>query len=351
MARCPVPGVGVSVANPGGWRPVRGANETSEQVSPERAALDGRFALGQRAPLIEGYQSLAETEPDAGLFRRLGICLAETGQIEPAKSAFRRAIAMDHSDSISKRRLSRLEIVGANRPKEVRRAPAVSRVRKSTVSHADAKRGFLRVFPLGFSDPKYLAEERGYKWDSHILWQKTLARPFYEALLSSGNHAEACTRLRRVISRNKLNLPSPFELMALNRLTTNAETQRLFAEHVYSLVFGNDFGGALDQFVLTLQRLNVKGSKPFTWPIVTLYPFIADPVRHMFVKPVATQGAAARLGFELNYKPLPNALTYHRVLELALRLMDDLKELAPRDLMDVQGFIWVTHSAAYGIRG
>lgn len=312
-------------------------------MSHERAALDDRFAQGQRATLIEGYQRLSETEPDAGLFRRLGMCLAETGQVEPAKAAFRRAIAMDHSDSISKRRLLQLEIAVAKPPAKPRAVPGVSSARRSNLSHEEAKRHFLRVFPLGFSDPKYLADERNYKWGSHVQWQETLARPMYEGLLSSGNHAEACYRLRLVISRNKVNLPSPFELMALNRLTTNAETQKLVAEHVHSLVYGTDFGGALDQFVLALQRVSAKGSKPFTWPIVTLFPFIADPVRHMFVKPAATKDAAARLGFELNYKSLPNALTYDRVMDLVQMLMDDLKELAPRDLIDVQSFIWVTH--------
>ena len=103
-------------------------------MSPERVALDEKFAKGQRLPLIEGYQLLAESEPDAGLFRRLGICLDDSQQFEPAKFAFRRAMQMDHSDGISKRRLSRLEYaVGAKAAKVAKsakpaKAPRAARI-------------------------------------------------------------------------------------------------------------------------------------------------------------------------------------------------------------------------------
>lgn len=313
-------------------------------MSLERAALDDKYAQGQRASLIEGYRLLAETEPDAGLFRRLGICLDDSQQFEPAKAAFRRAMSLDHSDSISKRRLARLEYALARKAPQPPKPAKKVRAPRITLSQEEARSAFLRVFPLGFSDPKYLAHERDYKWAAHTLWQETLAQPKYQALLASGDYADVCHRLRVVVTRNKLNLPSTFELMALNNLLTNAETQQLVAEGVHALVYGADFGAALDAFVAALQRLTVKGSRPFAWPIVTLFPFLADPVRHMFVKPSALKDAAARLGFELDYQTLPNALTYARALELARRLMDDLKDLEPRDLIDVQGFVFVTHA-------
>jgi len=315
-------------------------------LSSARIALDDEFTHGQRAALIEGYQQLAEAESDAGLFRRLGICYADTGRLEDAKEAFRRAVAIDHSDTVSKRRLARLEMMPAPKPAKPARA---ARARKRALSQAEARDGFLRAFPLGFADPKYLTDERNYKWDTHELWQETLARPAYDGLLASGNYAEICTRLKTVIARHKLNLPSPFELIALNDLLTGNETQQVVAEEVRSLVYDDDFAGALERAVLALQRLKVKGSKPFSWPIVTLFPFIADPARHMFVKPTATKAAAARLGIELNYKPVPNPPTYERVLDLVQRLKDDLQELKPRDLIDIQSFIWVTDSAGYDV--
>lgn len=108
-------------------------------ISPERVALDEQYAAGHRAPLIEAYRLLGETEPEAGLFRRLGICLDDASQPELARTAFRRAMSLDHSDDISKRRLSRLDYaiarLAAKPPKAVKapkapRAPRAPRAPK-----------------------------------------------------------------------------------------------------------------------------------------------------------------------------------------------------------------------------
>jgi hypothetical protein len=320
-------------------------------LSAERIALDERFAAGDRsASLIAALDKLGESEPDAGLFRRQGICLMEARQFDDAKTAFRRALTLDHSDNISKRRLMVLEMEPPTSPKKSSSKPRKASPARKTISQDAAKAHFLRVFPLGFLDPGYLAEERNYKWAAHLQWEAELGESVFEQLLGERNFQEVSSRLRGVVSKNKLNLPSTFELMALNRLTMNSETQSILAEHIHGLVYGNDHAAALERFTVALQRVSVKGSDPFKWPIVTLFPFIAHPARHMFVKPEATKAAAARIGTEINYKTLPNALTYGRVLELAQRLMEDLADLKPRDFMDVQGFIWVAHSDAYAIR-
>jgi hypothetical protein len=79
-------------------------------MSAERASLDEQFIAGERASLIEGYRDLADSEGDAGLFRRLGICLYDTKQLDDARVAFKKALSLDHSDSISRRRLSLIEM-------------------------------------------------------------------------------------------------------------------------------------------------------------------------------------------------------------------------------------------------
>ena len=233
--------------------------------------------------------------------------------------------------------------------RKVRQSPSRPLVTKASLSQEQARQKFLRAFPLGFADPGYYEEERRYKSEANKDWQARLSREVFRRLLSERDYEGISQALRSILSKNKLNLPSTFELMAINRLTMNPESQPIVAEHLYALIYGNDFGSELDRFVLALQRLNTKGLKPFTWPVVTLFPFIADPTRHMFVKPEATKVAAARLGIELNYKSIPNVVTYGRVMELTQRLLDDLKDLRPADLIDIQSFIWVTHSDGYGI--
>lgn len=78
-----------------------------------------------------------------------------------------------------------------------------------------------------------------------------------------------------------------------------------------------------------------------TWPVLTLLPFLGVPSRHMFLKPAVTQRAAHILGFDLQYRPDLNWLTYKQLLVIARELMVVLGPLGARDMVDVQSFLWV----------
>ena len=49
----------------------------------------------------------------------------------------------------------------------------------------------------------------------------------------------------------------------------------------------------------------------------------------------------------MGLKPSPNWLTYSSLLELARILTTDLRDLKPRDMIDIQSFIWVQGSDEY----
>ena len=81
------------------------------------------------------------------------------------------------------------------------------------------------------------------------------------------------------------------------------------------------------------------------WTIVTLLPFLARPDAFMFIKPKNTKTAAARLAFDIHYDSTPNWVTYEAVLRMTNAYMQKLKDLQPRDFIDVQSFFWVTVAA------
>jgi hypothetical protein len=84
-----------------------------------------------------------------------------------------------------------------------------------------------------------------------------------------------------------------------------------------------------------------------TWPLVTVFGFIAKPGEHIFLKPNVTRAAAREYEFELNYASSPSWETYERLLELAALVRRDLWDLRPRDMIDVQSFLWVQGSEEY----
>ncbi|HEX6836283.1 MAG TPA: hypothetical protein VF334_06895 [Polyangia bacterium] len=53
------------------------------------------------------------------------------------------------------------------------------------------------------------------------------------------------------------------------------------------------------------------------------------------------------LHFDLRYQSRPNAETYAAMMELVAWLGRELAPWKPRDLIDIQGFFWVTSSEEY----
>jgi hypothetical protein len=82
------------------------------------------------------------------------------------------------------------------------------------------------------------------------------------------------------------------------------------------------------------------------WTIATYFFFLAFPDTQIFVKPEVTKHAAKLLHLEIDYRSEVNWTTYALILRMAealrQKLSDERKaELMPRDMIDVQSFIWL----------
>jgi len=203
---------------------------------------------------------------------------------------------------------------------------------------------FLRRYPTGFttdSSSAYWKDERGYKWDAHVAWNRLLDRATFKELLDAGKYGEIVNRAMRVIS--PVDLVSKFQKAALHDGLASPEAAKAFSVCEYEFLYGKGSDEArFTRLAEMLHRLPQPGTTPARWTVATIVPFLAMPERYIFLKPEVTKEAAERRGFALNYKPSPNWLTYSSLLELARILMTDLRDLKPRDMIDIQSFIWVT---------
>lgn len=68
---------------------------------------------------------------------------------------------------------------------------------------------------------------------------------------------------------------------------------------------------------------------------------------HVFVKPNTTRAAAHAYGFDLRYSSKPSWDTYASLLAFAETVRRDLRDLRPRDMIDIQSFMWVQGSDEY----
>ena len=213
---------------------------------------------------------------------------------------------------------------------------------------AEARRTFLRIFPGGFSDETYLAWERDYKVEAHRLWREQVGgKGELRAALDAGRHRDVAAAAVRIESSRALLFS--FEKMALrDAVVRSDEGAERFAEGLFDWLHGR--GGEQERFerwVDVVRSLPRRQTRVATWPVVTVFGSIARPRVHLFVKPMTMRRAAEAYGFDLTYRSTPGWETYASVLDLARTVRDDLADLRPRDMIDVQSFLWVLGSDEY----
>lgn len=208
------------------------------------------------------------------------------------------------------------------------------------------RKKFLRYFPGGFDDPTYIDWERDYKERAHLEWMRVLSRAEMDELIARGEHREVALRAVRIESRT--NLLFSFEKMALRDAVKGRDGARLFAEGLRDYVYGR--AGPAARFVRfgeVLARLPRRQTRVHTWPLHTVFGFIARPERDIFLKPNVTRTAAEAYGFDFDYTSRPDWPTYESLLSFAETVRRDQADLGPRDMIDLQSFIWVMGSDEY----
>lgn len=208
------------------------------------------------------------------------------------------------------------------------------------------RRKFLRYFPDGFRDETYVEWERGYKEKAHEQWKAVLDRPRFKALLAAKRYSEIASYAVRIESRT--NLLFSFEKMALRDAVKSAAGARTFAEGLYSFLYaGGRDDRKFSEWCEAVSSLPRKQTRVLTWPLVTVWGFIAEPETHIFLKPNVTRIAADAYEFDFEYQSKPNLDTYANLLEFAAAVERDVRDLRPRDMIDIQSFIWVQGSDEY----
>jgi hypothetical protein len=219
---------------------------------------------------------------------------------------------------------------------------------RSRLGPAVCRKKFLRFFRKGFRDETYLAWERDYKWETHQNWEEALNRNAFRRLLDAAEYAEIAARAVRTEQRSRHSMIFSFEKMALRDAVKSTAGARAFATGLYDFLHGRGTDEArFVAWVEVIAALPRKQTRVLTWPLVTVFGFIAQPDRHIFLKPNVTKIAARKYGFDFPYESKPNWKTYGSLLDFAETIRRDQRDLKPRDMIDLQSFIWVQGSDEY----
>ena len=205
---------------------------------------------------------------------------------------------------------------------------------------------FLYYFKKGYRDQKYIDWERQYKLDAHFQFQQDLNKNDYEALLKEKKYEQIALTAVRIES--KTNLLFSFEKMALRDAIKPAEGAKAFSLGLFDYVYGKgSLKERFENFTEVVAALPRKQTRVLTWPLTTVFGFIANPDEHIFLKPKVTKIAAEKYRYDFNYKSRPNWDTYKNLLDFAEQVRKDTAAFKPKDYIDLQSFIWVMGSEEY----
>jgi hypothetical protein len=224
--------------------------------------------------------------------------------------------------------------------------------RANNVSYLGAqrcRRKFELFYPDGFADETYLVAERSYKERAHLEWQAELGPTEFRKLLARGEFRQIADTAVRIESHT--NLLFSFEKMALRDAVKTPAGARLFATELYAFLWGRGSQQRkFEDWVQAVSDLPRRQTRVLTWPLVTVFGFIARPDRHLFLKPMVTRRAARRYGFDFEYATEPAWDVYRSLLTFAAIIRRDLDRkpgFRARDMIDLQSFIWVQGSHEY----
>lgn len=209
-----------------------------------------------------------------------------------------------------------------------------------------AKRKFLRAFPGGFRDETYIDWERAYKWNAHLRWQKQLSEPAFRRLLEQRQFEEIARLASAIESRT--NLLFSFEKMALRDAIRSFAGAQAFATALYDLLHGRDsMEIRFASWIAALDRLPRRQTRVLTWPLATVFGFLAQPKQHFFLKPTVTREALRRCDVAFEYQSRPSWPVYRELIGAVRTVRNGIVAMRPRDMIDMQSFLWVQGSDEY----
>jgi hypothetical protein len=214
---------------------------------------------------------------------------------------------------------------------------------------ARCRRKFELFYPDGFQDETYQVAERSFKERAHLEWQSELGAADFRKLLARGEFRQIADAAVRIESRT--NLLFSFEKMALRDAVKTPAGARLFATELYAFLWGRGSPQRkFEDWVQAVADLPRRQTRVLTWPLVTVFGFLARPDRHLFLKPIVTRKAAKAYGFDFAYQPQPSWPVYQSLLTFGAIIRRDLDRkpgFKARDMIDIQSFIWVQGSQEY----
>jgi len=214
------------------------------------------------------------------------------------------------------------------------------------ISHDEAIAEFLATYPGGFADPAYVGtgagkRERASRWRAASAeWIEASGDGQSERLLASGDLKDLMRRAIK-IERHIALVPGTLEAGALAAaFADEAAAAGFFEALVGVLSVPSPARARFDKLFAATAALGLEPA--VAWPVATLFPFLAEPGRQVFLSPRSACGAAERLGCDLRFEETPCWATYSALRGFSTKLLEKLRPNGARDFIDIEAFLFAT---------
>jgi len=195
----------------------------------------------------------------------------------------------------------------------------------------------------GFDHEAFLKDEVEYKQKTVAQARELLSPDELAKLIEKPDFDEFIDRLRRIAAGTNLLYMSTPRTSDLSVLFADDLDKGQLCRAIFDLLHGPE--PVEERFNRYISHLETN-SLPNKWTFPTYFLFMCHPETEIFVKPKATKQFLGLLDPEAKLSPKANGASYAMVRDMAAALREALTEFRPRDMIDVQGFIWVCSGEA-----
>ncbi|GAO03707.1 hypothetical protein [Anaeromyxobacter sp. PSR-1] len=208
----------------------------------------------------------------------------------------------------------------------------------SWITHEQAVAQFTAACPGGFAGEAYLAPGgRAGAWRAAgAEMQGAFGDGTAAALLADGDHRALVERALRVLGKAAA-VPGTVDLEEAEAALADEATALPFFEALLAVLAVPSPARA--RFERLFAAAGALGDGAVAWPLATAFPFVASPAKQVFLSPKVASAAADRLGFDLRLDAAPAWSAYAALRTFSDGLLERLRPLGARDLVDVESFL------------
>jgi MoxR-like ATPase len=200
----------------------------------------------------------------------------------------------------------------------------------------------------GFAHEPFVADELTYKRTTAVKARQLLGRRAMEEILSTAVYDTLIERLEQVGRDNNLLWTAQPSRGDLAILYTPHLNKWDFAEQMRALLHGQR---PTPDKLQTFADYCTAENLPNKWTFPTYFMFMLRPHADMFIKPSVAKWFLKFMGMSELYTAVPSADLYERYKKNCHGLLNSLASYGPKDMIDIQSFIWVAYQASLARTG